>query len=939
MKKKLKYIFLSFVYIITFLLLSFNCSFSKERIIELNSNENKDVQVKYKSKDKKIFPVLFTNPPGVILGVIFSKTNEIIISYGLSGSISIYNLKGVLIDVINISTHAINSLDLSNNEKYLLIALSDGSLFIYDFENRQYSGKIKIDKNITKVAFFKNSSNKNNNYYIVVSFIEKSSKVGLSTYFLEKENKDYIFKKIYTEYSFDKPIIDIKDMIWTTIGDRHAHRFFAEQVGGKLDMIYHNLFGEVSHTSNNVNPYYQTGFLDGKMGKAISSDQNTLALGGSIFDDSNEIDIYDISDKKKMKLKSSLREGRVAKTSISFSPENNLLAAGDRYGRLFLWDTKKYKLLNNPDVFLKSSGVNSFSISPNNRYFAIGLGPTSQFNSINKNLVIIYDHESSKFFTIERNFSNDKLIFSKDSKLLYALTNRTKSDEADISNNNMGDFFSCTDKNTFIFCSDLQSKKSIIDLSLMKVIKNIDRNILTDNIKKIINGQYGVKFYWGNNINEVYNFKFKRFNISFSSLSNFIDIKKDNDKIGKFYFFDGGFVIINNDGYFDYYGDVLNFIAFSKRKNIIPLTSLYSYFYNPKKAVEDLYSENKVKNDFFNIEEALKEPPPNIKSSISIVNNHSLIDFEVTPKLSGGVGDVIIFHNGKLEYLESFKKTSKNKYNGKFKSNLSDGVNEYSIIVFNKSNTIHSIIKTHTVNNKSKNTNKPVLYIVSIGINNFTFNKDLSLEYALNDSISIAKSFEKKWKGESVIKIFTDNSANKKNILRYIKNISNKINVNDVFILFFASHGVIIEKNVAFATSDFKKNNSKDSSIIYSDILNITKKIQSLNQMYIFDICFSGSINSNISNIYNSKITKLSKNIGISVLSSSSPREVSLEGFKGNGYFTYSILDAMKDSSVKTSLDLSEKTKIIFSNIVNETINQTPVYTNIGSGFSLLGNK
>jgi len=231
----------------------------------------------------------------------------------------------------------------------------------------------------------------------------------------------------------------------------------------------------------------------------------------------------------------------------------------------------------------------------------------------------------------------------------------------------------------------------------------------------------------------------------------------------------------------------------------------------------------------------------------------------------GGIGEIRIFHNGKLIQSDGYYRETKRptadkvvlaSYSGEMireemrglvvvakqegkasmidappKGNVFKGVitvsaipgeNEVSIAAFNKDNTVQSMLKTVTFNSTVK-PEDPHIYVLSIGIDKYKSPKD-NLKFAVKDAESIARMIKKEsltqYKENKVhVTVLKNQSATKTNIIKEINELSRVVKPNDVFILFIAGHGVLHGGLYSIVTHDFDGNLSKDNLISSNEIM------------------------------------------------------------------------------------------------------------------------
>ena len=170
--------------------------------------------------------------------------------------------------------------------------------------------------------------------------------------------------------------------------------------------------------------------------------------------------------------------------------------------------------------------------------------------------------------------------------------------------------------------------------------------------------------------------------------------------------------------------------------------------------------------------------------------------------------------------------------------------------------------------------------------------------------------------------------------------IADKIKPQDGFILFAAGHGVLLQNQYYVLTHDFDGAVSDQSMISSNEIVEMSKKIKSLSQLFIFDTCHAGGVDSIISGLYDARMSVLARKMGLHIYASASDKQAAMDGYKGNGLFTYTLLDGLdnnkeadrnKDGKV-TVVGLGEYAKKMTTNLSKEMgHSQTPLIINFGN--------
>lgn len=443
-------------------------------------------------------------------------------------------------------------------------------------------------------------------------------------------------------------------------------------------------------------------------------------------------------------------------------------------------------------------------------------------------------------------------------------------------------------------------------------------------------------------------------------------------------------LIITPEGYYNASEKGAQYLSVLVGNNKYGVDKFYDVFYRPDIVAAKLRGENIQDLITIKMSDAIKSPPPTVEISRPKETNSSKVRvcYEVK-STGGGIGEVRLFHNGKLihsdGYYKEFAKFNSDKtqlasldsktiyedmrsisvkdkmdsvsLSSKSKGNLFEdckeidtiaGENEISVTSFNSSNTVQSYMKTINFTSKAKSED-PHLYILAVGIDHYK-DTNVNLKYAVKD----AKDLEQKLKTQSATLykpqnihyvLLTDGEATKTNIANKVNELSNIIKPQDSFILFVAGHGVLLQNQYYMLTNEFNGQVSNTNMISSNEIVEMSKKIKSLSQLFIFDTCHAGGVDIIVSGLYDARMSVLAKKMGLHIYASANSKEAAMDGYKGNGLFTYTLLDGLnnnkgadknKDGKVSV-VGLGEYSKKMTTNISKEIGHaQTPLIINFG---------
>lgn len=420
-----------------------------------------------------------------------------------------------------------------------------------------------------------------------------------------------------------------------------------------------------------------------------------------------------------------------------------------------------------------------------------------------------------------------------------------------------------------------------------------------------------------------------------------VDVLTGKEIVTMISFEDGEWLVITSEGYYnssDKGAQYLNVIAGDTKYSV---DQFYDVFYRPDIVAAKLRGEDIKDLITITMKEAIKSPPPTVEIATIKDSNSSRIKICYTANSAGGgIGEIRLFHNGKLiqsdgYYKEMARSTagemqltalnsrsiysdmrglSAKEKNGsslistKPKGELIEeckeidavpGENSISLAAFNRNNTVQSYLKTVSFNARIKE-EEPHLYILSVGIDRY-LDSSVSLKYAAKDATDIEQKLLKQaatlYKPENIHhELLTDDRAGKQDIIARIDALSRRIGPGDGFILFVAGHGLLLQNQYYMLTHDFNGQMNTNSMISSNEIVEMSKKIKSLSQLFIFDTCHAGGIDAIVNGLYDARMSVLAKKMGLHIYASASDKQSALDGYKGNGLFTYVLLDGLNNN-------------------------------------------
>ena len=379
------------------------------------------------------------------------------------------------------------------------------------------------------------------------------------------------------------------------------------------------------------------------------------------------------------------------------------------------------------------------------------------------------------------------------------------------------------------------------------------------------------------------------------------------------------------NGYFDGSSKALNLVNYVSGMEVVPVGSLFDKYFSPG-LIKRINSGEKFNETGENINELIESSPliafhltESTKRSIPVEEDSiyrwkkDLLPLGIRINSQNQeLEEIRVYNNGKLIISESlddkivFRGGDKDVKN--YEVPLSDGENLITALVINKDRTESS--PTEILVQYDGEAAETDLYILSVGINTYK-NPKYNLEYAVNDSKSFTKSL-KNGGGALFHEIFefsiTNDKATKEFISATIEQIKKEIGPEDVFVFYYAGHGVM---------SYEKKQEDSDFYIVTHDVTNLYGEVEMLKeiaisakqlmqysmeiaaekQLFILDACHSGGALESFSTRGDGRekaLAQLARSTGTFFLTASQDVQYANEvGNLKHGLFTYALLEIL----------------------------------------------
>lgn len=391
-------------------------------------------------------------------------------------------------------------------------------------------------------------------------------------------------------------------------------------------------------------------------------------------------------------------------------------------------------------------------------------------------------------------------------------------------------------------------------------------------------------------------------------------------------------LISQPDGYFDGSGEAMKQINYVSGMKSLKVGTFFEKYYQPGlynqlKNGQRFQEKNQGLNQFMDDVPNFDLRFTNFQGKTSNVEadstyQHNKSEVELNLAFSSGfksVEKVLVYNNGKLIKEEGFNEDI--VFRG-----IGDG-KKITVPLYPKKNKISVRVQTNkglTTEEKAIDffydtlSGQTELFILSLGINKYE-NSRYNLNYAGNDAEAFSKSIQS---GAQPLfhKVYDyalkDRKVTKVNVLAVVQEINQKMGPEDVFIFFYAGHGVMLQNegksSFYLVMSDItnlygEQTMMDEKGISAREILDISKSLSAQKQVFVLDACQSGAAIKELAirGVEREKtLAQLARSSGTFFITASQDLEYANEvGNLKHGIFTYAILELLSGNSDKATKD------------------------------------
>lgn len=385
-------------------------------------------------------------------------------------------------------------------------------------------------------------------------------------------------------------------------------------------------------------------------------------------------------------------------------------------------------------------------------------------------------------------------------------------------------------------------------------------------------------------------------------------------------------VTITENGVYDATRSAMQLLHYVQGKDYITLDQLKEEYYEPHLLSKVFgFNEEAVRSrnprTQFDLYPEIRLQHPNTNGGILGVD---------LQERGGGIGDVLIWINGKKAM--QFDPEEMEKEHLKFEVAghpylKPNEINTISVRARNAEGNLISRAKTlRYIWSQDQKDQQSKMYALIVGVSDYQGNQ-LDLQFASKDATDISSALNRgaaKYFGVDNVEMITLNSdagdknlrPSKENIVEQMRLLSGRINPDDVFLFYFAGHGMRgkeEDERYYLITEEASKNDTRAMeqterfSVSDDELAEMLGDIRSNNMIMILDACHSGEMinrfNRGLGHMGTEEVRALEKlmdETGIYILAGSESDDVSYEtSLYGQGLLTYSLLFGMKGEALR----------------------------------------
>lgn len=391
---------------------------------------------------------------------------------------------------------------------------------------------------------------------------------------------------------------------------------------------------------------------------------------------------------------------------------------------------------------------------------------------------------------------------------------------------------------------------------------------------------------------------------SLDGITKFWDLQTGAEFFEHIHFGEREWMAKNPAGYFNGTDKARQYIHFVDGTATYAVDQFFNQFYRPdllpsifqSRGGEQLKSVGQVLQ---------KSPPPTVKVAVLPTNDPTKVEVHAQVTNEGaGASALRFFHNGKQVPLTASFDPPANGKSSRWQQTVAPvaGLNTFAVSAVNVDGIESEQVKA--VYFSEQGPKASTCYLFSVGINSYK-NPKLTLNYAKPDAESFVKLVDEKGAAlfrETVLITLYDEHASKANILKKLDELADKVRPEDVFILYYAGHGSMVDNQFYFVPTEslrlYDASSLKKEAIEATLLQEKLRNIKALKQLIVMDACQSGGSVELLATrgaTEEKAIAQLSRSAGIHVMASAGSEQFAAEFAElGHGLFTYLLIKGLQ---------------------------------------------
>lgn len=244
---------------------------------------------------------------------------------------------------------------------------------------------------------------------------------------------------------------------------------------------------------------------------------------------------------------------------------------------------------------------------------------------------------------------------------------------------------------------------------------------------------------------------------------------------------------------------------------------------------------------------------------------------------------------------------------------LAQGDNTVELIGFNQRGTVSSSPLSLSAKLTAADVKKPGLYVLAVGVSDYK-DRSMALHFADQDASAVASTLSRG--GERLFNIdrthiiaLTNREVTLDSIQQNFAALAQQMQPQDVFILYLAGHGKVLDGSYHFIPSDavYTSDKAFRAAILdESKLRSLLATVSAQKSVIILDTCYAGKMaEANTKNLIvasargadsideKAAISRLMRATGRAVIAAATDSQLALEGYQGHGYFTSALLEGL----------------------------------------------